>query len=435
MGEQKSDIKPNIIDRKNNARLYPIYKMFSWDLIFYYSIAFVFLVQTKNLSTAQVMFTDALYPIFKVVLQIPALALIDKIGKKNSLIIGNLSLSIFLIVLIASTSIIHVIISYIILAFAFSIKNVAEPNLLYDSVTQRKGRGMFAKIDEIGSRNYYYLDGITSMLTGFLFVVNGYLPILISLIFVTISIGLSTCFKEIYPINKEKNKTMKARILEYGEELSTSFKFIIQSRRLQAIMVFAFLFEGIIYISYTLREGLLTEMQVPAQYFAIIISTLTIISGVFVVLQQIIHEKFRNRALSFMSITYLVTFIAIGASSIFINNWWISIILCLGLFAFQYAIQGPYNTLFSKYLKSFASAKMRVKIDSAFNLIKSISEFGMAMIASYLLTITSAECNFLILGIGFTVIMIFVLQWMKPRFGLKPEEYRAKDIKFKETAK
>ena len=42
MKEQKNNIKLNIRDKKNNARLYPIYKMFSWDLIFYYAISFVF---------------------------------------------------------------------------------------------------------------------------------------------------------------------------------------------------------------------------------------------------------------------------------------------------------------------------------------------------------------------------------------------------------
>ena len=76
-----------------------------------------------------------------------------------------------------------------------------------------------------------------------------------------------------------------------------------------------------------------------------------------------------------------------------------------------------------------------MKIDSAFNLVKSISEFGIAMIASGLLTIKSASDSFLILGIIFFIVMIFVLLWMKPRFGLKAEEYNEKDIKFKECAK
>ena len=435
MEKQKNNIKPNIMDKKNNARLYPIYKMFSWDLIFYYAISFVFLVQTKNLSIAEVMFTDALYPIFKVVLQIPALVVIDKMGKKKSLIIGNLALGLYLLLIILAKNIIHVAIAGIISAFAFAIKNVAEPNILYDSVTQRKGKGMYAKLDELGARNYYYLDGITSIFTGFLFIVNGYLPIIVSLIFVTISIALTTCFKEIYPINKEKAKTIVTRIKEYKEELKTSFKFIIQSKRLQAIMLFAFVFEGIVYVSYTLREGLLTEMEVPAQYFAIIISTLTIVSGMFVSLQEIIDKKFKNKALTVMAVVYLFSFILIGICADFINNWWISLIVCLLLFALQYAIQSPHHVLLAKYLKSFASAKMRVKIDSAFNLVKSISEFGIAMIASALLRMNSTKNTFLILGIGFFIIMIFVLQWMKPRFGLKAEEYNEKDIKFKECAK
>jgi len=435
MEEQKNNIKPNIRDKKSNARLYPIYKMFSWDLIFYYAISFVFLVQTKNLSIAQVMFTDALYPIFKMVLQIPAMTIIDKIGKRKSIILANILLALFLIYLMLSNSIVHVLFAYIISAFAFAIKNVAESNLLYDSVTQRKGKGMFTKIEEIGSRNYYYLDGITSMLTGVLFVVNGYLPMIISLFFVVISIVLSTGFKEIYKLNKDKTKTLKQRIEDYGEELSTTFKFIIQSKRLQAIMLFIIFFEGIVYISYTLREGLLSEMNVSDEWFAVIISTLTIISGMFVSLQNIIHTKLKNRALTFMSIVYIFTFISIGLVCMFISNWWIALIISLIIFGIQYAIQGPYYTLTTKYLKSFATIKMRTKIDSTFGLIKSISQFIMAMSASYMLSKTTPKESFLILGIRFLVILVFILQWMKPRFGLKAEEYDKKDIKFKETIK
>lgn len=35
-------LKLNEIRRKN-AKLYPIYKMFSWDLLFFYSIEFCFI--------------------------------------------------------------------------------------------------------------------------------------------------------------------------------------------------------------------------------------------------------------------------------------------------------------------------------------------------------------------------------------------------------
>ena len=78
---------------------------------------------------------------------------------------------------------------------------------------------------------------------------------------------------------------------------------------------------------------------------------------------------------------------------------------------------------------------MRTKIDSTFSLIKSVSQFIMAMLASCLLSRTTPKGSFLILGLTFLVILIFILQWMKPRFGLKPEEYNEKDIKFKESSK
>lgn len=34
--------------RRKNAKLYPIYKMFSWDLLFFYSIEFLFYTITKK---------------------------------------------------------------------------------------------------------------------------------------------------------------------------------------------------------------------------------------------------------------------------------------------------------------------------------------------------------------------------------------------------
>src|SRR5574344_1624299 len=97
--------KISIQERKHNARLYPIYKACSWDLLFYYAIAFVFLTQTKGMDVASIMLTDAMYPLFKVIFQLPTLTLIDKMGKRNSLIIANICLSLSLVIIILSNGI------------------------------------------------------------------------------------------------------------------------------------------------------------------------------------------------------------------------------------------------------------------------------------------------------------------------------------------
>ena len=416
--------------KKKNARLYPIYKMFSWDLLFYYAIAFVFLVEVKGFSPAQVMLTDALYPIFKIILNIPSVTIIDKLGKVKSLILANVILAIYLILLLFCNGVLNLIFIYIIMAFAFTIKSIVESNILYDSVSHKKGKGMFSKIEEIGARNYYLLDGITSLATGFLFVVNGYLPMIISLMFVIISIALSTCFKEININEKKDTRSFKTKILDYKDELKTAFKFIFKSHRLQAIMIFTLFFDGLIYTSYTLRESMLTELGISAEYFAIIISSLTIVSGVFASLQEKIHSKFKNRALTFIVITYVPTFILIGIISMLNISIIIKLLLILLMYIIQYALQSPYYTLSSVYIKNFTTLEIRTKIASTFDLIKSISQFGVAMFASYLLNIATVGNNFIIIGILFLIIMVAILIYIKPRFGLKPEDYRKEDIQF-----
>lgn len=254
---------------------------------------------------------------------------------------------------------------------------------------------------------------------------------IISLMFVIISIALTTCFKEIDKNEAIENKTFKTKILDYKDELKTTFKFIFKSHRLQAIMLFTLFFDGLIYSSYTLRESMLTELQISPEYFAIIISGLTIISGVFASLQQKIHDKFKNKALTFIVTIYVPTFIIIGIISILNIPMPIKIALILLMYIVQYAMQSPYYTLSSVYIKNFTSLEIRTKISSTFDLIKSISQCLIALFASYMLTITTVRNNFIIIGTIFMIIMVSILIYIKPRLGLKPEEYNKQDIEYK----
>lgn len=423
-------------NKKKNIRLYPIYKMCSWDLLFYYAIAYIFLVQTKGFTPAEVMLTDATYPVFKIIWNIPCTIIVDNLGKRKSLILGNIILSLSLITLLFSNNIGMVIFTYCIMAFAFAIKNLTESNLLFDSVVREKNeksKRLFSKLEELGARNYYFLDGISSFATGFLFIINGYIPIIVSLGFTVIATALSTCFKEIE--NKENDDfTNENRFLSYFKELKQGFKCIIKSKRLQALMLFIFIFDGTIYVSYTLRETLLNDLKIAPQYFAAILSGLTVISGVFASLQEKIHTRFRNRALTFIALIYLPTFILVGFIFTLNINWYLKILITLVIFAVQYAMQAPYYTLISTYTKNFSSFEMRTKISSAATLVTSISQSLMAAIASGCLEKISANKTFIILGFVISFIICSILTWMKGKVGLKPEDYDKNDV-FNEAEK
>ena len=67
-------------DKQFNIRIFPSYKMLSWDLLFYYSIIFLYLTQVKHLSAAQVILGETLYNVVLLVFQLPAGKIVDTIG-------------------------------------------------------------------------------------------------------------------------------------------------------------------------------------------------------------------------------------------------------------------------------------------------------------------------------------------------------------------
>ena len=185
--------------KKNNIKLYPVYRIFSWDLLFYYAIIYLFLTIEKKITPAQVLQFDAFYIFFKFLLQIPCTLLIQKIGKRKSIMIANCVLTIHILIIIFAFNFEMLIISQILCAFAYNIKGTCESDMLYDSLEHGEKRGItFAKIDGKATSRYYYIDAISSILSGFLFVVNSYIPMALCFVILMVSFFLSVKFEDIH---------------------------------------------------------------------------------------------------------------------------------------------------------------------------------------------------------------------------------------------
>lgn len=306
--------------KRNNAKLYQIYKMFSWDLLFFYSIEFLFCTITKKITPSEILIINGIYLFFKIIMQIPAVAITDFLGKKKSIILGNMFLIFFMLILILGPGAISVIIADLIFALGYDIKTIAESNLLYDSVSTKGGEGLYSKLDAKGGSLYYILDGIASLAAGYLFVINNYIPMLISLGFIILSTILSFGFKDVYEVKqtkKEKSKILK----EYGNNLKSTFKFILKSRRMKAFILFQIAFCSLIEIIDTYNSDLLVNMGIPEEQFSMIFAVLTLIAGISLSLKKTIENKFKNRTLTFLSLIYIGACLVIGiVSNLFTNS-------------------------------------------------------------------------------------------------------------------
>lgn len=412
---------------KKNLELYGRYKAFSFDWLFYYAIIFLFFTQTKGINAADVLLAESLYPIFKIIFLIPATVLINSVGKRKSLIIGNFFNVLAIIVYIASMNFITIIIGELLSAIGFIIKGICESNILYDSLENNEKRGIrFAKIEGKSISIYYYLEAISSIISGLLFVVNGYIPMIMCLVITIFSTYLSTKFKNI----DEKRKINFKEIKLECSELLSSFKLIRKSLRLKNLILFGAFISAIMLSITMLRSSIMQEIGIPAQYFGLIFAILGLISGITAKNASRFHKRFRNRTLAFLAIPLVISFIILGSVCTINISYSINVIIILMMFLIQYIVKGPFHPLIKQYLNNFTDTKLRTKISSLFNLLENLLRFLITFIASNLLRYTTTSNTFIFLGITLTIIVILMLKNMKNKVGLKPEEYSQRDIKF-----
>lgn len=413
--------------RRRNAKLFSIYKMFSWDLLFYYSIEFLFFTITKGISASEVLIINGIYLISKIIMQIPAVIINDAVGRKKGIIIGNLSIVLYLLILIFGKGAISIIIANIFCAIGFDLKYLTETTLLYDSVSTRGGEGLYSKIDSKGGSLYYILDGITALISGYLFINNNYLPMIACLICVMISTIISLMFEDIY--EKPKKTSIRKTVKNTGKDLKKTTKFILKSGRMKAIMIFQIVLYGTIKIIDTYRSDILVDLGVPEEQFAIIIGILSVIGGVAVSQNKAIEKKYKNKTLTVIGLTYLTGVILVGVVA-FIAKTEAIIPILLIIFAIQKICSSMWFVLETKYIKNFTTEKNRSNIAFAYQIVGATSASIFSILGGILLEHTNIEYSFLIIGLISLALMILTLDYMRTRIGLKPHQYNKKDISY-----
>ena len=454
--EQK--ISPKIC--KRNMKLFPLYRAISFDYLFFYTINFLFLTQIKNISPSNVVLEDAFYSLFIIIFQIPAVLTIELIGRKKCMVLGNLSNVIYILLVLLSDSLLDLIIAEIFASIAFSLKDVSDLSLLNESIPQASTKSrIFAKLTSKGLSGYFILNSISLMISGFIYTINGYLPIIISLCIVIFSFLISLAFIDPIPENNDENynnnKNEKQNIDENNNnnnidkeiqiskkekiketlkisinDLIISFKYIISSKRLRSLILFSSIMYGVITVLASYQVSLLEEIGLPAGIIGIVVAFLEITASISSKKQEKFHNKFKNKSLSILGVTVSLACILLGLSGYLGNNIYIISIIAIFALSIKYIIVGIYQILIDRYYRNFTNEDIDSKIFSAKSFFNSISSTILGIVASLLLNITNTKNSLIIIGFIFLVLFIITINYMKTRLGLNPNEYDSKELKF-----
>lgn len=413
--------------RKRNMKLYTLYVIFGSDLLFYYAVKILFFSQVKHLSDADIVFLSTVFALASLVSLVFANFINNKTSNRKTLIIGDIINAISMIVLIVGNGFVQMAIAEMLNAVAFALKNISTGPMLEESIpkTDKKSE-IFSKIDGKAYFKYCIFSAIATVVSGFLYNVNPYVPMILCLICTVISGIISFNFKEISKEQRNKQKDL----IKVVKELKEGFTYTIKSKRIRALLLALGFMWGIFILYMTYQTTLLKNMNISAASIGVIAMFLEIIKGYGGRFANQYNKKLKNKSLTILALTVSISFIIAGMGSLLNIPFVIQIVIILAAFITIDTIRGLYMVLYKKYDNNFSNVKILPTIYTMTNIYWNLERVIITAIGSFVLTIVDVKYGFIIMGAIFIVTTILISTYMKTRVGLKPEEYSNEDLKY-----
>lgn len=411
--------------RKHNLRLYPKYLMLGYDLLFFYGIRVMFLLDVKGITESQILLAATVYALSMIVMQVPATLLASKIGYKNTAIAGNIFNIIWAILMITFDGFAGLALSQFISGVAFALKFVSEPNLLSTSIPQAptyQRNEIFSRLDKKGFSRYCIFSAISTIISGFLYDINPYIPIFLCLICVIAATAISFNF---YDIQEEESKES---FKDYIKDLKKGYKFITKSKRLRALLVMTGAVWGIIVLLDSYQLTLLQDIGATSVQVGFIFAMFELTRGLFSNTALDFNKKFKNKSLTNILLTFAIGFILAGIIAMSQLPFYTKLVIIVVILLIMGAANAIDQILAKKYVNNFASTKILPAIYSSKSICDNIFRTIITLLGSAIVGIYNIDIAMIVMGIFILILTLVLTVYSKDKLGLKPEEYTQKDI-------
>lgn len=415
-------------NRKHNMKLYPFYEMIGYDVLFYMGIRVMFLSEVKGFNDAQIMLSTTLFALFQIVLQMPVTLIITKIGKRYGAIIGNVFTILWAVVLIFLNNFALLVLSQLLYSIGYAFKYMSEANLLSDSIPESSAQNkIYTNIDKRAFSRYCFLSAISTVIAGYAYNFNKFMPLILSLIFILMTTIISFNFVDIEKKKQRRNKESQ-EIKKYIKELRQGYRFVINSKRLRALLLFTGLIWGTITLVQTFELLLLQYLGVSAEIIGLIFAGLEMVKAVYSRKAVHFNNVFGNKSLLNILGCYALVWILVGVIAQVEIGTIAKLTIIIFMLVLLAALNSIYQILAKKYFNNFTNAKILPSIYSIKSISDNLFRIITTLIGTLLLSFVNVEIAILITGILLVISAIIVNAYSNNKLGLEPEKYTQKDI-------
>lgn len=199
---------------KRFNKIYPWYAGLSGDLLFWIAIDTLFLTVVKKFTAAQIVSLTSISMIINILLQVPLLKIIHKIGNTKSVKLGSFLLLLSSMLLTFGKNYIVIVIGKIIYEIAMTFQNMINA-ILKNNLKLQNEEDKYIKYRTKANTIYAAVTMIISFVASIMFNINNYLPMLGCITFCVICFILSWNMIDYSKEEETKIKTENEEKIEY----------------------------------------------------------------------------------------------------------------------------------------------------------------------------------------------------------------------------
>ena len=358
---------------EKSNKIYPIYYGLSSDLVFWIAINTLFLSTVKNLSAFQINSLTTISTILAIVLYFFASKIINKIGNITSVRLANLLLLLSSLLLTFSKSYFFLLLGQILYEFAFVFKAI-DSVILIKNLKYLKKEEKYLEIKNKGTTIYSLITMIISLISGFLFNINPYLPMFICVFICIINLILSIFIVE----------------ADIKEEPNTKTSVKISKLVVYIILIYGLLYGTVVigqnnaklFMQYRLNEVINIEKTAIILSFIVFASRLVRLISNLTFMK--IYNVLKNKIIILMEFLLLVSYVLFVIGNFIRNGIIAALIMAIGFIIFLW-LRDPIENLLTELLMKNTKVDEREQTIIYFQFFRKLTTFLLSMIATLIL--------------------------------------------------
>lgn len=370
-------------------RIYPLFAGLSSDLIFFLAINTLFLTEVKGFSALEISSFTTISLLVMIVLNPLVMKIINKIGALNSVKLGVIFLFLGAFLITFGTNYLTILLGYIFYEAFYYFKKMdtvlLRKNLLFLHEEEKQ-----LEIESYHSLIYAVVTMFTTFVSGLLFNLNNYLPMICCLIFCLINLFLVNFLYEVKTSNNKVIKKDKRKVK------ITHLVFLI-------LLLFAVCYAIIalgqtnskLFIQYKLDSFL--SLENVSIILTLIVSASRIVRVVANYFFITIYEKYKSKILSIIGYSLLISFTLILIGNFIPFKIFGIILMSIGFCLFL-AIRDPFDNYIKELLLNNTKQEDHEIMINKLNFTRKLGK----LIISSLITLILLKDNL-------TYVMVFLL--------------------------